>query len=444
MPRYLMRFDDINSRMDWKKFFIIKKKLEKYNIKSILGVVPNCKDKNLTVCKPHKNYFEYLRYCKNYGDAICQHGYQHIYDSQFRGKFGSSNNSEFAGNSFEDQFIKLKKGKKILERESLWQPVFMAPAHSFDSNTIKALKKLYFDTLLDGFSLFPYKENGIKFIPQISSKPLPFFVPGLSQLCVHVNTMNENELNKLLDFIDNYHSKFIDLNNILVVNNGYTKFDKSLVFIFIKIFRFIKFLFSNIKKFYYYFRCFIQRFFYKIKYINIEIYDWHLKGTFYCRKYKILALRIVEDLNPNIFIDIGCGLGEILSKVSLDVDLKLGFDNDKRLSAAHNLTKNLNFRFFRNQDSLFAYAKNINIKKDKLIVVSALNFMQNVSPEELKGILEEYFENLGEFILLIDSIYSKENLYKYNHHNFLFNHKGLIRYYHKIDNLRSLYCIKIG
>ena len=51
MARYLMRFDDINSRMDWNRFFTIKKVLEKYNIRSILGVVPNCQDKTLEVGK---------------------------------------------------------------------------------------------------------------------------------------------------------------------------------------------------------------------------------------------------------------------------------------------------------------------------------------------------------------------------------------------------------
>ena len=60
MARYLMRFDDINSRMDWKRFFTIKKVLEKYNIRSILGVVPNCKDKTLEVGKKNSNFFENL------------------------------------------------------------------------------------------------------------------------------------------------------------------------------------------------------------------------------------------------------------------------------------------------------------------------------------------------------------------------------------------------
>ena len=81
-----MRFDDINPEMDWEKFFLVKNKLEQYKIKSILGVIPNCKDKYLSVSKPFKKYYQYLRKYKAYGDIISQHGYQHIYDSKVKGK----------------------------------------------------------------------------------------------------------------------------------------------------------------------------------------------------------------------------------------------------------------------------------------------------------------------------------------------------------------------
>ena len=58
MSKYLMRFDDINSRIDWDRFFKIKEKLEKYQIKSILGVVPTCLDENLFSSKPLDKYYD--------------------------------------------------------------------------------------------------------------------------------------------------------------------------------------------------------------------------------------------------------------------------------------------------------------------------------------------------------------------------------------------------
>ena len=95
MSKYLMRFDDINSRIDWDRFFKIKEKLEKYQIKSILGVVPTCLDENLFSSKPLDKYYDYLRKCKAYGDKVAQHGFTHKYDSRKRGFFGRSKCSEF-------------------------------------------------------------------------------------------------------------------------------------------------------------------------------------------------------------------------------------------------------------------------------------------------------------------------------------------------------------
>ena len=37
----------------------------------------------------------------------------------------------------------------------------------------------------------------LTFIPQIYSKPFPEFLPGISQLCIHINTISNKELNYL-------------------------------------------------------------------------------------------------------------------------------------------------------------------------------------------------------------------------------------------------------
>ena len=116
MAKYLMRFDDINSKMDWDKFCKIKIILEKYNIKSILGVIPICRDQNLLISKEYKDYYNYLRRCKSYGDNIAQHGFEHVYDSSRKGIYGSSKNSEFAGHSLKKQIEKLNKDKLILQK----------------------------------------------------------------------------------------------------------------------------------------------------------------------------------------------------------------------------------------------------------------------------------------------------------------------------------------
>ena len=115
---------------------------------------------------------------------------------------GGQNALNSAGHNFQEQLRRLQKGKSILKDEGLWEPIFMAPSHSFDLNTLLALKKTGFETVLDGISLFPYRKYSLNFIPQISSKPLPAFLPGISQLCIHINTISDNELINLIDFVE--------------------------------------------------------------------------------------------------------------------------------------------------------------------------------------------------------------------------------------------------
>jgi len=444
MAKYLMRFDDINSRMNWNKFFIIKNVLEKYNIKSILGVVPKCEDKFLEVEKVYPDYYENLRKFALYGDTIAQHGYEHLFDSKSRGFYGNTLNSEFAGSSYETQLIKLSKGKKILEKESLWRPVFMAPNHSFDNLTIKALKKLNFKIILDGFAMSPFLKQDIYFIPQISSRPLPSFLPILSQLCIHINTISEKELFQLILFIERNHKLFIKLEDLKIKNNFFTFFDRKLISMLIRIFRVLKKFKSFGSIIFFKYLCLYQRFIYSIKLSNIEIYKWHLSGTFYCRIYKMQSLKIINSLKPDIYIDIGCGLGEILKRVQLKKEFKLGYDLDLRLIKANKILNNNDFIFFTDEDELLNSAKQLIVNKGQKVVLSMLGFSQHLSNKILVEMINKYFQVIGKYTLLIDNVYINSKEYKYNHHDFLYNHKGLINYFHKVDQLRSLYCIKIN
>ena len=443
MAKYLMRFDDINSKMDWDKFFILKKCLEKHNIKSILGLVPNCKDKFLHVSKPIKNYYGVLRKFIKYGDSIAQHGYQHKYDSTEKGIFGNSLNSEFAGHSYKIQFKKLSFGKKILQKKLIWEPIFMAPAHSFDSKTLIALEELGFSIVLDGFSLSPFKMNNLTFIPQISSKPLPRIIPCISQLCIHINTISIKDLHKLIKFIEKNHESFISLSEITDTNSK--KFiEKKLVTLLVKNIRIFRKKIKILRNIFLKILCLLQRLYLRLKLRGHTIDKWHLNGTFYCRKYKLKTLEIINDLSPTLYIDIGCGLGEILSRVNKNIYYKIGYDKDINITQINKEINSNKFKYFAKKKNLINYIKNLNISQEELKIITMLNFAHNVSPKELKSMLLYYYQKIGKYTLIIDNIFSKESLYKYNHHDFLINHDGLKKYFFKVDNLRSLYCLNIG
>jgi len=222
--RYILRFDDITPRMAWSKFLPLKKELESLGVKSILGVVPECLDQKLNVEAAEDQFFEYIRQWISYGDAILQHGTHHLYSTKNSGILKINKNSEFAGHSYEEQYELIKMGKAILQKQNCWQPYFMAPSHSFDTNTLKALVNLDFVSISDGYGFFPYMNNGILHVPQLSSKPYKF-IPGISTICIHVNNMSDREIQTLADFVKANKHYFVDFKRVvddksLVSNNS--------------------------------------------------------------------------------------------------------------------------------------------------------------------------------------------------------------------------------
>lgn len=59
----------------------------------------------------------------------------------------------------------LTEGKKVLTQKGIETDIFMAPAHSYDKKTLKALKETGFNILTDGFGDLPYEWKEMKFYP---------------------------------------------------------------------------------------------------------------------------------------------------------------------------------------------------------------------------------------------------------------------------------------
>lgn len=216
MVKYLIRFDDICPTMKWNSFYKFKNLLEEKNIKSILAVIPMNRDEKFNFSE-NKDFFHTLRKFKKYGDTIAQHGYTHEYLTKDPGILQINNASEFSGLSYDVQYERLRKGKSILENEGIWEQVFVAPSHSYDENTIKASYELGFRIFSDGYGLYPYKYNNITFLPQFNllTPSINHFLKGFITICIHVNTMNEKEIEKMLSFIRKNYSNFTDLKSCL-------------------------------------------------------------------------------------------------------------------------------------------------------------------------------------------------------------------------------------
>lgn len=234
-----VRLDDITPDMDWERFLKFKSLLDRYQVKPLIGVVPQNRDPNLVrkgssgegAGKSGENgggradgkafspraeraegdtgtgmdgksdstgperFWDYIKALEEAGWVIAMHGCYHIYATDRGGIFPLNNFSEFAGLPLERQKELLGEGKRLLGERGLETGIFMAPAHSYDYNTLRALKETGFEALTDGFGNSPYRWKGLDFYP------ISFLLgrtlngkKGYSTMVVHTNTVSDADL----------------------------------------------------------------------------------------------------------------------------------------------------------------------------------------------------------------------------------------------------------
>lgn len=218
MPKYIMRLDDACPKRDIKKWDRIEVLLDKYNIKPLVGIIPDCKDPNMS-CYDEDSEFWTTR-VQNWlakGWAIALHGYNHVFKTECGGINPVNKRSEFAGVPYEEQRTMIANGVSILRSHGINPKVFFAPAHTFDENTIKALlEESDIRIISDTPANKPYSKFGMTFVPQQSGqvRKLPF---NTVTFCYHPNTMNEDSFEWLEIFLK--QNKFFEFPINAVVRN---------------------------------------------------------------------------------------------------------------------------------------------------------------------------------------------------------------------------------
>lgn len=207
------RLDDITPDMDMNKFQRVYEIFAKAGIKPLIGVVPDCRDKLLHYEENKSDFWDLVRKLQGEGWIVAQHGYQHVYETKDSGILGINSFSEFAGLSYETQLDKLKKGKSILKENGVISGIFMAPGHTYDENTIEALKKCGFSHVTDGYTKQPVRYNEICFIPCRNEKKSA--KDGINTICLHANLMKEADFEELEHCLHNNEGQYVDFQVLL-------------------------------------------------------------------------------------------------------------------------------------------------------------------------------------------------------------------------------------
>lgn len=231
---FLVRLDDACATMDHIKWNRLEKIFDKYGIKPMVGIVPDNKDLELIIGIEDADFFNKARDWQNKGWAIALHGFEHKYVTKSGGMNPVLCRSEFSGLSLKEQEEKIEKGYSIFKKNNLSVNYFFAPSHSFDENTVIALRnKTDIRIISDTIGVIPYRFKDFVFVPLQFGKFRNILIPGFWTFCLHPNMMNEIDFQNAEIFIEKHCEKFISFDDIesnsLKVKSN---FDKLLSFVY--------------------------------------------------------------------------------------------------------------------------------------------------------------------------------------------------------------------
>jgi len=219
----LIRIDDVAENMNWSLMSKCENLFDQFNIKPLLGVIPENRDKELYTYEKKEDFWSRVRDWQKKGWEISMHGFSHVYDQETNKKdyFSYGGRSEFFGHDYETQALRIENGLKKFKSEKINIRSFFAPNHTYDKNTFAALRKSGIKNIVDGYGLIPYTENNLNFIPQLFYKEiiLPF---GIQSTQIHLNYWDENDFNNFKNFISKNSNKIINFDQcIKKINNNY-------------------------------------------------------------------------------------------------------------------------------------------------------------------------------------------------------------------------------
>ena len=212
MLAYIIRLDDACPEMNLDKWIRVEGILDQYQIRPIVGIIPDSFDKSFN-WPEHSDFWTETaaRYVKK-GWTIAQHGCHHFYQEHTK--------SEFTGLCYEKQEALIRKGYEIMRSKGIIPTCFFAPAHSFDAITIDVCRDTgYFAFISDGMALFPYQYRDMLFVPVMFGAPHAIFPVGVFTFCLHPNTMGDHQFARLEAFIAKHKEKFFDVGHILNITD---------------------------------------------------------------------------------------------------------------------------------------------------------------------------------------------------------------------------------
>ena len=227
--KYIVRLDDASHFSNLSKWNKIESILDKNNILPTVAIIPDNEDTALKYSEFNPGFWKKVKYWETKGWTIAMHGNKHKFHRNNRKKlnFPFYNRSEFGGLPIKEQRQKIKNSLNLFLKNNINPTVWIAPAHSFDSLTMEAIKhETSIRIISDGISFSPYYFKDFYFIPQqLWQVKKRYF--GLWTICLHPDTMTNDEINDFDLALSNLvnSNKFIDINGLKLIRRSRSLID---------------------------------------------------------------------------------------------------------------------------------------------------------------------------------------------------------------------------
>ena len=214
---FIVRLDDACPGMDYLKWEIIEKILDKYSIKPLVAVIPQ--DQYFASGEYDSLFWNRVKKWQNKSWEIAIHGFNHkvseILEPENNYIFFAKK-TEFSNLDFQLQCEKIKQAKEIFKKNNIESRVFVSPNHGFNNITIEALRSTSNIRIIsDGISIRPYFDKSFLFIPLLDWK-FKKYVIGLRTVCIHPSTMTSNEISQFENECSRFRKKIISVEDMLL------------------------------------------------------------------------------------------------------------------------------------------------------------------------------------------------------------------------------------
>jgi predicted deacetylase len=173
--------------------------LDRVSVRPIVGVVPDNRDEKLRCSPPDGGFWDCVRRWERKGWAIAMHGLHHRHHPIPHGArtlVPLHDKSEFVGLPAHVQRSLIRRSWSAFAAQGVRPALFMAPSHSFDGDTLAALRdETDIRIITDGLAVASYEAEGFVWLPQQlwRFRSMPF---GLWTVCLHPNTMTAESIER--------------------------------------------------------------------------------------------------------------------------------------------------------------------------------------------------------------------------------------------------------